>query len=250
MLGESNTDIFLQRLPEIARRPLPDDDVCVRPGLLLAFGRPHFAVQLKREKIRSRELGIVGIFFPPRLQRFVCERNGGDQMRVRRVRAGANGVVVKCVVDSEIAHFHAAEVFVARRGFLEHLEYVLLPLGKLRSLLTRAALLRIALLRLARRGRSRNRTGESERNRSRGNRRERAFQRQPFLWRKRNPITERKRSSRPRGSVTSGLPQSDLRLEQRFGLQSVRGTAITIEQPLQGPLCVVAAAIGVHARIQ
>lgn len=132
MFGEPDREIFLQRFPEVARRPLLDHDERVVPRFLLTVGRPYFAEKLKSQKVRARELRIVGIFFCPRGERFVGKRDVSDEPRVRRVRTGTDRVVVERVVDAEIAHLHAAEVLITRRRRFHHLENVLLPFGKFR----------------------------------------------------------------------------------------------------------------------
>lgn len=132
MLGETDGEIFLERLSEVARGPLLDHDVRVIPCFLLCVRRPNFAEELKRHEIGTRQLGIVGIFFRPRGQRFIGKRHVSDETRVRRVGAGANRVVVECIVDAEITHLHSAEVLVARRRDFHHVDHVLLPFGKLR----------------------------------------------------------------------------------------------------------------------
>ena len=64
---------FCSVFPKKLVRPLFDHDVRVLPGFVLEFVRPHFAVHLEREKVRARELRIVGIAFGPREQRVVGE---------------------------------------------------------------------------------------------------------------------------------------------------------------------------------
>lgn len=163
MLGVSDAQIFFERLAEIARRPFVEHDVRVIPRLLLVLRGPHFAVHLKCQEIGARELRVVGIFSRPCGQRVVGEREARYQMLIGRVGAGADRVVVKGVVDSEVAHFHASEVFVAGRGTLEDVKNMLLPLREFRCLFFRTRPVCGALGAALGAGSSRNRRREAQR---------------------------------------------------------------------------------------
>ena len=138
MLRIADCEIFFQRLAEKRRRPLLNDDVGIIPSFLLRILRPNFAVHLKCQEIRARELRISRILLRPGVQRFVGPLYGSDEVRVGGVRTGADCVVVERVVDAQIAHLHPAEVFIAGRRMLEHIQDVLLPFAQFRRLLTAA----------------------------------------------------------------------------------------------------------------
>ena len=134
MLGVADGEIFFQRLAEETRRPFLNNDVRVVPSLLLILLNPDLAVHLKREKIRTRELRIVGIFLGPRGERVVGPFDLRYEMRIRRVGAGANKIVAKRVIDPEIAHLHPAKILVTRSRDFEHVLNVLRPFGELRRI--------------------------------------------------------------------------------------------------------------------
>ncbi len=116
VLGKTDREIFLQGLAEETRRPLLDDDMRVIPRFLLVRLNPHFAVHLKREKVRRASCGSFGYFFAHAVSassaKDTAERSSDRSYTI----AGPNEVVAKRVVDAEITHLHAAEVLVARRG--------------------------------------------------------------------------------------------------------------------------------------
>lgn len=154
MFGVANRKIFFQRLAEKRVRPLLNDDVGIIPSFLLRILRPNFAVHLKRQEIRARELRIFRILLRPSVQRFVGPLHGTDEVRIGGVRTCADRVVVERVVDAQVAHLHPAEVFIAGRRMLEHVQNVLLPFAQLRRLLIAAlglAALRTGFGRRARR---------------------------------------------------------------------------------------------------
>jgi hypothetical protein len=205
VFGETDREIFLQRFTEEARRPLADDDVGVIPSFLLAVGRPYLAIELKGQEVRPRELRIVGILSRPRGQRFVRETDVTDQPRIGRVRARADRIVVKRIVDAQIAHLHPAEVLVARCSHFEFLQYVELPFGKLRLLLFDGRVRR----RFGGSGgwsRRRRCTRGCEAQRRCGGRKrhERAFQQWPSLIKKNVPLVPGERFSLLQGSLTAG----------------------------------------------
>lgn len=100
MFGKADPQIFIERFSEETGRPLSEDDVRVAPRLVLEFFRPDLPVHLEREEVRSRELRIVGILFRPILQRFIGEFDARNDVRVGRVSAGADQIVVEGVVDA------------------------------------------------------------------------------------------------------------------------------------------------------
>ena len=112
MLGKAYLDIFLFELSEIAVGKFMDEHVHVRPGFVLIVFQVDLLVDLDREKITAGKLRIAGITLRPLMQRFVGKAEFVDQIRIGRVCAGADEIVVEFVVDAEIAHLHAAEIFV------------------------------------------------------------------------------------------------------------------------------------------
>lgn len=128
MLGVADREIFFQRLSEEAARPFLDDDVRVLERLELVLRNPNLAVHLEREEVRTRELRIVRVFIGPRQKRVVGPVDFRDEVRVGGICARADQVVAKRVVDAQIAHLHAAEVFVSGCGNFQHIVNMLLPL--------------------------------------------------------------------------------------------------------------------------
>ena len=124
MLGES-LQISLHQFSEVALRPAQHDDVQVLPGFVLPGLRPDLPVHRVRQEIRARELRIFGITAIPITQRFFREIHLRDEMRVRRVGACADRVVVERIVDPEKAHLEPPEIFVTRGRDFHHLELML-----------------------------------------------------------------------------------------------------------------------------
>jgi len=90
VLGKADAEIFLQRFAEETVRPFFDDDVCVLPRLVLVRLDPNLAIHLKGQKVRTRQLRIVGVLASPRREGVIRKIDVRKEPGVDRVCAGAN----------------------------------------------------------------------------------------------------------------------------------------------------------------
>lgn len=115
MRGVADRDVAAREPSKITIRPSLHDDVQEMPRLLRGVFGPNAAINFETEKVRTPKLRIVRI-----LSRPISERVGGlidpaANLRVRRIRSGADERVFEDIVDFEQAHLQRTKVFVRRR---------------------------------------------------------------------------------------------------------------------------------------
>jgi len=134
MLGKTRLQISFCRFSEKRIRKFRRNPVEIVPRFGLRVQRVDFAVNEKSEPIGSRKLRIFRIARFPLMQRLVRPIYARQDRRIGCKQSRANGIITEFIVDTEIAHFHAPEIFIAGRGNFERFELMLAELRYCRRL--------------------------------------------------------------------------------------------------------------------